>query len=42
MDTPGVMVQVLTVLLLAVALTRAASTLDSELDVGKAINIFMR
>ncbi|XP_011547805.3 torso-like protein isoform X1 [Plutella xylostella] len=36
------MVQVLTVLLLAVALTRAASTLDSELDVGKAINIFMR
>lgn len=38
----GVMVRTHTVLLLAVALCRAATTLDSELGVGKAINIFMR
>ncbi|XP_037303646.1 torso-like protein isoform X1 [Manduca sexta] len=37
-----VMVRTHTVLLLAVALCRAATTLDSELGVGKAINIFMR
>ncbi|XP_072945300.1 torso-like protein isoform X2 [Epargyreus clarus] len=36
------MVRVVTVLLLAVALCRAATTLDSELAVGKSINIFMR
>ncbi|KAG6440355.1 hypothetical protein O3G_MSEX001178, partial [Manduca sexta] len=36
------MVRTHTVLLLAVALCRAATTLDSELGVGKAINIFMR
>lgn len=36
------MVRTPTVLLLAVALCRAATTLDSELGVGKAINIFMR
>ncbi|XP_068623050.1 torso-like protein isoform X3 [Battus philenor] len=36
------MVREATVLLLAVALCRAATTLDSELGVGKAINIFMR
>ncbi|RVE53031.1 hypothetical protein evm_002329 [Chilo suppressalis] len=37
----GVMVRVVTALLV-VALCRAATTLDSELGVGKAINIFMR
>lgn len=36
------MVRTQTVLLLAVALCGAATTLDSELGVGKAINIFMR
>ncbi|KAF9424413.1 hypothetical protein HW555_000552 [Spodoptera exigua] len=37
-----VMVRTHTVLLLAVALCGAATTLDSELGLGKAINIFMR
>ena len=37
-----VMVRLHSVLLLAVALCGAATTLDSELGLGKAINIFMR